>query len=126
LCEQGFIRFDSEAWYKRVTGEKEKSTQDPGETRDSYRGIVRLHSRERMNRNSDGTRCGFGAPERVRGRFQTQRFGLAPKLLSIGLVQASLGQNIEGRFEWRKKALKPFAQFSVYISAEAKSPKENK
>jgi hypothetical protein len=35
LCEQRFIRFNPEPWYKRVTGKNEKTTQDQGKAREA-------------------------------------------------------------------------------------------
>jgi hypothetical protein len=122
LCEQRFIRFDTEAWYKRVTAKGEKTTQEQSEAREAYREFMRLHGRERMNRNSDGSRWRFPVRAGTEARNVGGENRLAQRLLCIGLVQASLGQNSIDSSKELKRALKPLALFSVYISTESKTP----
>jgi hypothetical protein len=76
---------------------------------------------ERMNRNRDGSRTEISVPEGILARVGGVVSGLAPRLLCIGLVRASLGQKIERSIGQVERALKPLARISVYISAEAKN-----
>jgi hypothetical protein len=92
LGEQGLVGFDTEKWDEGETREKEKSTQDPGEARASYGVFVWRHSMGWMGRNRDGSRCRFAEPEGDPARGFGRETGLAWRLLSIGLVQQSLGQ----------------------------------
>ncbi len=99
--------------------ENEKTTQDPGKARESYRQFMRSHDRERMNRNSDGTRCRFPVPEGIGARVGggSKRFGAA---IAMQWSRAGVaGANIERSLDRGEKALKPLARISVYISAEA-------
>jgi hypothetical protein len=108
LGKQRFVVFDAEVGNQEIARQHEKSTQDQGEADGPDGWSKRVHG--------SGAETEMVAKAPGRGEF-----GLASKLLSLGLVQTSMGQRTKDSPNEGFGALKPLAQNSVYTDADYKT-----